>query len=138
MTPEIIKEIAEQLDFDFQAFVHKTTEKLLFIPNEDLYYNDEDDPWSGDREELENNFSDYIKIEKWSSKEAFDVMAQFAEEVTHESFQQKLFDALNRKKPFREFKYVVENSEDYRESWFAFKNKWQQDYVTEQLKFCFK
>ncbi len=34
---------------------------------------------------------------------------------------------------FREFKLVIDNSGDFRQQWFDFKNKWQQDFVLRQL-----
>jgi hypothetical protein len=47
--------------------------------------------------------------------------------------QEKLFNALNRKHPFREFKFVIDNSGEYRNAWFDFKNKQYFEWVENQL-----
>ncbi|MBK9256154.1 MAG: hypothetical protein IPM42_11760 [Saprospiraceae bacterium] len=136
ITTENIKEIAEQLDIGFRAFVHKTTGQLLFVPNQSELLEIDMESWAEDLEELENNFMDYFEFEKWSSRDSFSMMADFAEHLTaNRHLQSRLYDALNKKKPFREFKFVIDNSGDYRQQWFDFKNKWQQDFVVRQLNF---
>ena len=35
----------------------------------------------------------------------------------------RLTQALNNAKPFRNFKYIIDNSGQYREQWFAFKSQ---------------
>ena len=134
MLPEKIKEIAEQLDCGFRAFIHKSTGQMLFVPNENDMPDIDLDSWTEELELLEINFTDYYEIEKWTSSEAFEMMADFAEQLTeNKQLQSKLIDALNKKKPFREFKFVIENSGNYRQQWFDFKNSWQQDFVERQL-----
>ena len=132
-TTDIVKEIAEQLDCGFRAFIHKTSGQLLFVPDENCLTEIELDPWNEELEELENNFTDYYEIDKWTSSEAFETMSEFADQLTDKDLQSRLFDALRKKKPFKEFKFVIDNSGDFRQQWFDFKNKWQQDFVTRQL-----
>ena len=132
-TTDIVKEIAEQLDCGFRAFIHKTSGQLLFVPDENCLTEIELDPWNEELEELENNFTDYHEIDKWTSSEAFETMSEFADQLTDKDLQSRLFDALRKKKPFKEFKFVIDNSGDFRQQWFDFKNKWQQDFVTRQL-----
>jgi hypothetical protein len=128
-----IKEIAEQLECGFRAFIHKTTWQLLFVPDESNLTDIDLDPWNEELEQLENNFTDYIEIDKWTSDEAFEIMGEFADQVSENKLQSRLFDALRKNKPFREFKFVIDNSGDSRQQWFDFKNKSQQDYVARQL-----
>ena len=132
-TTDIVKEIAEQLDCGFRAFIHKTSGQLLFVPDENCLTEIELDPWNEELEELENNFTDYYEIDKWTSSEAFETMSEFADQLTDKDLQSRLFDALRKKKPFKEFKFVIDNSGDFRQQWFDFKNKWHQDFVTRQL-----
>ncbi|MEZ5026724.1 MAG: UPF0158 family protein [Chitinophagales bacterium] len=73
-------------------------------------------------EQLENNFTDYYEIDKWTSREAFEIMSEFADQVSDNNLQSRLFDALRKNKPFREFKFVIDNSDDFRQQWFDFKN----------------
>jgi hypothetical protein len=132
-TTDCIKEIVEQLDCGFRAFVHKTTAQLLFVPDENNLTEIDLDPWEEELEQLENNFTHYYEIDKWTSREAFEIMSEFAGQVSDDKLRSQLFDALRKDKPFREFKFVIDNSDDLRQQWFDFKNKWQQDFVARQL-----
>jgi len=132
-TTEKIKEIAEQLDTGFRAFINRTTEQLLFVPDENNLTGIDLEPWFEELEQLENNFTDYYEIDKWTSSEVFDIMSEFTDQVSDNKLQNQLIDALRKNKPFREFKFVIDNSGDFRQQWFDFKNKWQQDFVLRQL-----
>jgi hypothetical protein len=128
-----IKEIAEQLDFGFRAFIHKTTRQTLFVPDKNSLPDIELDSWDEELEQIENNYTDYYEIHKWTSSEAFEIMREFAEQLTDNNLQSRLFNALRKKSPFREFKIITDNSGNFRQQWFDFKNKWQQDYVASKL-----
>ena len=132
-TTENIKEIAEQLDCGFRAFIHKTTQQILFVPDENFLTDIDLDPWNEELEQLENNITDHYEIDKWTSSEAFETMSEFADQLTDSNLQNRLFDALRKNKPYREFKSVIDNSGDFRQQWIDFKNKWQQDFVSRQL-----
>lgn len=132
-TTKNIKEIAEQLDCGFRAYIHKKTKQLLFFPDEDSLPNIEIDFWNEELEQLENNYTDYYEIDKWTTSDAFETMKEFAEQLTEKNLQSRLFIALKKNKPFRKFKFVINNSGDFRQQWFDFKNKWQQDFVARQL-----
>ncbi len=132
ITADNIKEIAEQLDCGLRAFIHKTSGQLLFVPDEDSLEDLDFDAWGDENEELENNLEDYHEIEKWTSREAFQVMRKFADQVSDNDLQSRLFDALNKNKPFRAFGYVIDDS-DFRQQWFDFQNKSQQEFVAREL-----
>lgn len=122
-----IKEIAEQLDFGFRAYIHKTTTQLLFVQDENRLPDIDLDFWHEELEQLDNNTSDYYKIEKWTSSEAFEIMSEFAGQLTDNNLLSRIFVALRKNKPFKEFQFVIDNSWDFRQQWFDFKNKWQQE-----------
>lgn len=132
-TPDDIKEIAEQLDCGFRAYMHKTTGHLLFIPDEDSLPDIDLDSWEEELELLENNFDEYYEFDKWTSGESFEMMSEFADQLADHNLQSRLFDALGKNKPFREFKFVIDNSGIFRQQWFDFKSKWQQEFVAKQV-----
>jgi hypothetical protein len=133
---DTVKEIADQLDCGSRAFYHKETGKTIFVPTEnDLDHYDNTEPWEEELRELKVNAESYYEIEVWSTREGFIIMADFAEQLSDNlQLKNKLFAALKKRKPFREFKFLIDNSGVYREQWFAFKNQWQQDYVDKSLK----
>ena len=86
-------------------------------------------PFEEDLDELEENMFDYFEIERMTSHDSFEVMEQFAEQVNDNRLQNQLFNALNQKKPFSKFKYLVDNSGSYRQEWFDFKSVKLQQWV---------
>ena len=67
--------------------------------------------------------------------ESFKVMEQFIEETDlPRSLKGRLYLALDKRKPFRQFKYIIDDS-SYRESWFAYRDKKRGEHVERQLSF---
>jgi hypothetical protein len=137
-----IKEIAENLDCGLHCYWNKKTSEILFLPEELGYLLDDDsdesdigDEWlQEDFDTIKNNLEDIVVIEKPNSNYSFEIMEAFAEQLPNKlEFKLKLFQALNRNKPFREFKFIIDNS-DYREEWFAFKALKLQQWVEEQIE----
>lgn len=128
-----IKEIVEQLDCGNKCYLNKETGEIKITPDFDNGYADEE-LWADVLEELEVNWDKYIQIEKMESHDSFDLMADFAESVDNKELRDSLINALNRKHPFRNFKWVVDNSGDYRQRWFDFKNQRLIEWVKDQLE----
>lgn len=83
---------------------------------------------------LENDFSDYVEIEPMKSHESFEIMTDFVETLSDSNqLKYKLINALNKKKPFKEFKFIIDNSGDYRQKWFDFKNESIQKWVIDRF-----
>ena len=61
-------------------------------------------------------------------------MAGFADSVDDTRLQDKLINALNKSKPFRNFKWQIDNSGDYRQQWFDFKKIRYIQLVKEQIE----
>lgn len=133
-TKEQIKEISEQLECGFRAFYHKQTSELIFVPDKNRHIGIETDAWQDDLDKLDENLLDYHEIYAMESRDSFRVMADFAEQLNDAKLQDKLVKALNRKKPFREFKFEIDNSGEQRQHWFNFKNKRYIEWTEEQLK----
>ena len=64
---------------------------------------------------------------------AFKVMARFAGTVDDETTRDRLFYALDRRSPFRNFKNEVDYNEELRQQWFAFKTMKYEEYVRNAL-----
>ena len=134
LSNEQIKEIADQLDCGFHCFLNKLTNELIFVPDMLKHPNMDEEPWASENEALENNFADYYEFEQLESRDSFLIMGQFAEMLEDSNhLKQRLFDALNKSKPFRQFKFIIDNSGEYRQKWFDFKSKKLQEWVISQL-----
>lgn len=136
LTSDQINDIAQSLDMGFCAYVHKKSGEIITIPNELELFDIDMESWEEDIEKLNENFTDYLEIEKWFSSWSYDVMVDFAENhVGDERVQKRLLNALNRNKPFRRFKYVIDNEGYYRSMWFHYKSLRQEEFIRKQLDF---
>ena len=76
---------------------------------------------TGDSIELKHqSWTNCIEIEPMESHDSFKIMEYFIDELSDKNFQDKLINALNRKKPFANFEHLIENS-DYRGHWFDYR-----------------
>jgi hypothetical protein len=132
LTKDQIKEIAEQLDCGMRCYVDKETGAIQTTPDFDNWYTD-DELWTNVLNELEKNWDKYVEIERMESHDSFDLMADFAESVDSRELRDSLINALNKKHPFRNFKWVVDNSGKYRQKWFDFKNQRLIEWVEKKL-----
>ena len=133
LTKDQIKELADQLDCGNKCYIHKETGIIIFTPDFDSGYADEE-LWEDDINELEENWDKYVEIDRMESHESFEIMADFAENVDIRELRDSLINALNKKHPFQNFKWVVHNSGPYRQKWFDFKNQRLIEWVNDQLE----
>ena len=127
-----IKDMADFLLIGNTCFLHSITGDFEHYPTEvDLLF-DEENPWQEIIDKVENNRSDYIRIDPMDSHRAFTVMATFAEELEAGMFREKLFNALNRPKPFSHFNHLIHQS-DFRQAWFNFRQEKYEAWVKEQI-----
>ena len=130
----IIKEIAQELDCGFDCYYNFKTSKIVSIPNFS-HIADEDDfkeAFRIDFEKIEKNQTDFIKIEVLQSFESFKIMEQYVEQLTNQKLQLELENILANKKPFQNFKYLIEHS-DFKQNWFDFKRSKLEKKVETEL-----
>ena len=133
-TPEQIKEISEVLDCGFRCFWHKTNGELLIIPDTVKNYGMDMEAWEEDMDKLDENFTDYAEINQMESGDSFEIMEEFVETLPNSNkLKARLIGVLGRNKPFRNFKNVIDDSGDYRDEWFAFKDLKMQEWVIKRL-----
>ena len=89
--------------------------------------------WEEDINEIEENFDKYVVFEKMDSGESYRVMSDFVDTIEDDELRKKLELGLTLRKPFRNFKDIIDNEVEYREKWFAFKNARYIEFVKEQL-----
>jgi hypothetical protein len=135
LTPEQIREIAELLDCGYRCYLRKRTGELLSLPGMENNAFEGEEFFSEELEKLENEFNEYIEIERPSSHESFNIMVDFTNQLPdNNALKSRLIEALDRRKPFRDFKYQIDNSGIYRDEWFAFKNAKLQQLVLDAFE----
>ena len=136
LTEEQIKEIAENLDMGMRCFYHLKTGEIEATPDffEGDWIGQDTGPWQETLDKLDENWGDYFEFEKMTSHESFEIMADFAETLDNHKLQDRLFKALNKSKPFRNFKWEIDNSGEYRQKWFDYKNQRVIEFVKTQIE----
>jgi hypothetical protein len=68
-------------------------------------------------------------------KDAFKIMEEFVKTVDNNELSEKLLGALDNKQPFKNYKLLIERSEEYRQKWFDFRSKeykiWVRNYLNQ-------
>lgn len=123
ITERQIEEIADFLDCGLTCLYNIKTKELITMTEFDDY---------PDSDEL--NWDDIIEFENMNSNDSFDMMVFFVEQLNDGFLKEKLINILNKSKPFKNFKFQIDNSGEYRQKWFDFKNKCYVEYVKLQLE----
>lgn len=127
-----INEIAQELDAGLKCYVNKDSGEHKSILDWD-YMDDSEGFWQEELEKIQSEWSNYVIVEKMPSHLVFGIMEGFAASIENEEIRDRLFYALSRNKPFRNFKNEVDYREDIRQKWFAFKQNAYEDYVRQEL-----
>lgn len=134
---KVVSEIADGLSAGLICFFNPDTFEVEDIPKELAYDPEEFEMMTGETFESaglkHENWPNCLTIEPMESHDSFKIMECFVDEVKDINFQEKLINALNRNKPFANFKYLVENS-DYRQQWFDFRQAKYEFYVWDIIR----
>ncbi|MCL4483536.1 MAG: UPF0158 family protein [Bacteroidetes bacterium] len=131
---KLVHDIAESIDCGLVCFLNPDTLEMEDIPKtllEEGYDLDEDEE-DGTINLKYETWEKCITIEPRESRESFGIMESFIDEVNDKSLKKRLINALSNRRPFANFKNLIETS-NYREQWFAFKQKKLEKSVWENL-----
>jgi hypothetical protein len=131
INPKIISEIAQQLEAGMKVYLNKDTHEIKSIFDWDEITDYE--LVEKEENEILQEWSNYVEFTKMESHEAFDVMEEFAVEIENINLREEVLKVLGRKRPFANFKAIVETS-DYRDKWFEFRRKKYIEYIKKQLE----
>lgn len=122
---------------DFRSFINIETLEVDTHASEDYFsWGDEEDS----AQEAIENPDKFLPIENIHSSVGFRVMEDFIETVNNTGLQKQLVEALRRKRPFANFKHLIDNSSE-RQNWFDFRDdayaaiakQWLEDNAGEAL-----
>ena len=134
---QVVAKIADCLLAGLICFFNPDTFEVEDIPKELAYDPEEFEMMTGETFESaglkHENWQNCLTIEPMESHDSFKIMEYFVDEVKDINFQERLINALNRKNPFANFKYLVESSK-YRQQWFDFRQARHELYVWDAIK----
>ncbi|OGU81898.1 MAG: hypothetical protein A2W11_09140 [Ignavibacteria bacterium RBG_16_35_7] len=134
LTEEQIKSIAEELEAGLKVYLNIETKEIKSIIDFDNNFYADMEPWAEDIKEIEANYDKYLEIENMDSRESYQVMEEFIETIEDEELRKKLELGLSLSKPFRNFKDIIDDENEYRIKWFSFKSAKYIESVKEQLE----
>jgi hypothetical protein len=133
LTEKQIEEIADNLDSGMRCFYNLKTGEIKTILNFDNWIGADEEPWEEESKEIDENWGDYFGFVGFESHESFQIMADFAESIEDNRLQNNLIDALNKRKPFQNFKWQIDNSGEFRQQWFDYKKMRYIQWIIEQI-----
>ncbi|MCK6614217.1 MAG: UPF0158 family protein [Ignavibacteriaceae bacterium] len=134
LTDKQILEIADTLEAGMKCYYNIKTGKIKEIPDFDTWTEIDDEVWEKDLNEIDEHPDDYLEFEGLITNESFQAMADFAESITDIKLQKKLFNALNKPKPFQNFRGQIDISGDFRTQWFDFRRMRFIEKVKKQIE----
>lgn len=116
-----------------RCFIHRETGEVISIPTEEGLNDTDCDFWQEELDKLETEALHLFELEPMPSRDAFRLMEDFAE-TTPRTLKARLLMALEKRRPFAHFKYVIDNAGEWRLQWFAFRDECYDEYVRHQIE----
>lgn len=135
LTDKQIEEIAEELECGMLVYVHKETKEIKTIIDFDSHWDVDEELWEDDINEIDENIDMYFQFSPMDSKESFQIMEKFTISVEDKRLKDKLELGLKLSKPFRNFKDIIDDENEYRDKWFEYKSKKYVEFVKENLAY---
>lgn len=136
---KVVHEIAQSIDCGLVCYLNPDTLEMEDVPKELAMDHDEFEDAVGeawDETFKHGLWERCITVEPRESHESFKIMERFAGQINNQQFAHRLVETLNRKRPFAQFKALVEDS-SYRQQWFDFKQsvleRWVWDEISWQI-----
>lgn len=134
METNLSKKIAEELENGLKVYLNSNNKDILALPDFSEF-EDNKEWWQKELTELKENRKNWREVPKWSSREEFEFMQEFAENHVHdEKLQNDLFFALQKRSPFQNFKFTLGYNEKYRQKWFTFISEKHHEYTKKVLE----
>jgi hypothetical protein len=133
---ELVPKIAESIDSGLICFLNRETLEIEEVPKTFVEDSEEFEALTGVTADSLNlkytEWISFITFEPLESNESFQIMEEFTKNLEDKKLQGELFNALNHRRPFANFKDIIENSR-YRQDWFDFKKQWLENHINELL-----
>ncbi len=133
---ELIRSITEEIDMGMICFLNTDTLEVESVLGEsyNAYGNDDFKDFYQEVYDKVDNWVNLIRIEPPQSWQSFKIMEDFIATCISDddSVKNHLWDAISKKKPFQNFKFLIDDSQ-YRQCWLDFKQAKLERFVLEQL-----
>ena len=135
LTKEQIKQIADEVDSGFICYYNVKTNEIFSLPDFDRGCYDDEELWKDEIKKVKSQLKYCITFENMPTSQSFQIMEDFAYSVEDEAIKDRLLKILDRAKPFRNFKYEIDDYPDLREKWFKFKSDRVCKYIKDEIEY---
>ena len=133
VSKEILNEIADSLQSGFKCFIHRDTGEVVIYMDPEQFPDMDPKDWKEEISKVRKDKKKFIEIERMDSSDSFRMMEEFVDTLDNNSTKIRLLTALEGHKPFANFKLQIDNSGEYRELWFSFKQQKTIEWVLNQV-----
>lgn len=133
VTDKKINEIYQDLDCGMICYYNPLTEEIKSLPDFNSNIFAEEEMWKDVLIEIDANRDKFIRFEPMESNEFFRMMEGFIDSIDNLRLKERLIHALNGRNPFRNFKYEIDNSGEYRQIWFDYKEQTYCELIKDQI-----
>lgn len=133
MTDQQLTHLAGELQIGMRCYLHRQTGELIVFPDPEQFGDVDGEVWQEERQKLDDSAEAYLEIRPMTSREEFQMMEAFVEQITTGSVRTRLITALHQAKPFRHFKDMIDHSGTYRQEWFNFRDKQIIEWLGQQI-----
>lgn len=132
---KLVHDITDSIGSGLVCFLNTDTMECVDFPQEildDLSLYDDEGKTEKEPDSI-NGRENTLRYEPLEPGESFKIMERFTNQLTNKQLQNKLSRALHNRRPFANFKSIVDNS-DQRQEWFAFKQNCLEKIVFGQME----
>jgi len=133
LTKEQIRSIYQELDCGMKCFYNAEKDEIISLPDFENNPFAERDMWNDLINEINVNSSKYTEFKKLPSGKLFELMQDFTESFGNAWLNEHLNEVLNINKPYRNFKFLIDNSTEFRLKWFDYKEQKYCQWIEEQI-----
>jgi len=131
LTGKQIEEIAGEIECGIDCYIHTETGEVVSIPNELL----DEGVFRHELEKIEKYQESYLLIEPLDPHDSFKIMEDFTYTVEDEVMKERLQTALERPKPFANFRFDLDSSPELKKKWYEYKHQKCIEHVRLMLRF---
>ena len=132
--PEIIIEIATDVEMGLLVFYNIETKELVSYPDELSHSNFEASEWKTEINMVKKDRKKYLKFEPMFSGQEMRMMNHFVKKIGNKNTREVFEEAINNRKPFRAFKHLLQEDDDLQQNWYSHKTEHYIQWVKEQLE----
>jgi len=124
------EEIAEQLECGMVCFYCVKNGELEYYPEEAEENDDDENAWQDVIDKIEEApYGEYLKFPKMDSDTGYRVMEDFVSGIEDEGTRRVFKDALSKRKPFQQFRHLIQDYPQLLDDWHDYKSQSYLDHV---------